>query len=58
MSWSDAIMWGALIVAVLLGVLLAFYFAIEYFLFGTLGAQANMRLSLRQRLYSKLRPST
>jgi hypothetical protein len=37
MSWGDAIMWGALI-AVLLGVLLAFYFAIEYFLFGTLGA--------------------
>jgi hypothetical protein len=33
MRWGDAIMWGALIVAVLLGALLAFYFAIEYFLF-------------------------
>jgi hypothetical protein len=39
MSWGDAIMWGALIVAVLLGALLAFYFAIEIFsVFGTLGA--------------------
>ena len=38
MSWGDAIVWGALIVAVLvlIGAFLAFCFAIEYFVFGTL----------------------
>jgi hypothetical protein len=33
MSWREALLWGALIVALLLGVLAAAYFFIQHFLF-------------------------
>jgi hypothetical protein len=33
MSWSEALLWGAVIVAVVLGALAAIYFLIQYFLF-------------------------
>ena len=32
MSWSEALLWGAVIVAVVLGALAAIYFLIQYFL--------------------------
>ena len=33
MSWSEALLWGAVIVAVVLGALAAIYFLIQYFIF-------------------------
>jgi hypothetical protein len=33
MSWSEALLWGAVIVAVVLGALAAVYFLIQYFIF-------------------------
>ncbi len=33
MSWSEALLWGAVIVALVLGVLAAAYFLIQYFMF-------------------------
>jgi hypothetical protein len=33
MSWGEALLWGAVIVAVVLGALAAIYFLIQYFLF-------------------------
>jgi hypothetical protein len=34
MSWAEALLWGALIVAVLIAVLAAAYFLIQNFMFG------------------------
>ena len=34
MSWSEALIWGTVIVAVVLGLLAAAYFLIQNFLFG------------------------
>jgi hypothetical protein len=33
MSWGEALLWGTVIVAVVLGALAAIYFLIQYFLF-------------------------
>jgi hypothetical protein len=33
MSWGEALLWGAVIVALFLGALAAAYFLIQYFLF-------------------------
>jgi hypothetical protein len=33
MSWSEAFLWGAVIVALLFGVLAAAYFLIQHFMF-------------------------
>jgi hypothetical protein len=33
MSWGEALLWGAVIVAVVFGVLAAIYFLIQYFMF-------------------------
>ena len=33
MSWGEALLWGIVIVAVVLGALAAIYFLIQYFLF-------------------------
>jgi len=33
MSWGEALLWGAVIVAVALGVLAAVYYLIQYFIF-------------------------
>ena len=34
MSWGEALLWGAVIVAVILGVFAAAYFLIQSFVFG------------------------
>ena len=34
MSWGEALLWGAVIVAVVLGALVAAYFLIQSFVFG------------------------
>jgi hypothetical protein len=33
MSWGEALLWGAVIVAVVLGMLAAVYYLIQYFIF-------------------------